>query len=215
MIEFFILPTYSYFGDYQILYGLRSQISYKAGDSNQNRLCITLNLNKDVLLQMMDDYPEARKFYMERSWERRIEFRRRMRKFYEQFEKEKIYDKFHNVPSTDEESSIIKDDDENSENKGSNEDEDSDASDKEDSDCEDTVLDDEMILDKRLNKKSSKINRAINKKISKFYPINIEDELVETEQPFEVLQRVSDDEWPIDNSHLIDEDNRKVSFDSI
>lgn len=174
-----------------------------------------MNLNKDVLLQMMDDYPEARKFYMERSWERRIEFRRRMRKFYEQFEKEKIYDKFHNVPSTDEESSIIKDDDENSENKGSNEDEDSDASDKEDSDCEDTVLDDEMILDKRLNKKSSKINRAINKKISKFYPINIEDELVETEQPFEVLQRVSDDEWPIDNSHLIDEDNRKVSFDSI
>ena len=94
MIEFFILPTYSYFGDYQILYGLRSQISYKAGDSNQNRLCITLNLNKDVLLQMMDDYPEARKFYMERSWDRRIEFRRRMRKFYEQFEKGGIFDKF-------------------------------------------------------------------------------------------------------------------------
>lgn len=34
MLEFFILPTYSYFGDYQILYGLRSQISFKAGDSN-------------------------------------------------------------------------------------------------------------------------------------------------------------------------------------
>lgn len=54
-------------------------------------------MNKDVLLQMMDDYPEARKFYMERSWDRRIEFRRRMRKFYEQFENEKIFHKFHDV----------------------------------------------------------------------------------------------------------------------
>ena len=30
---------------------------------------------------MLDDYPEARKFYMERAWQRRIEFRRRQRKF--------------------------------------------------------------------------------------------------------------------------------------
>jgi hypothetical protein len=35
---------------------------------------------------MMEDYPEARKFYMERSWQRRTEFRRRMRKFYEKLE---------------------------------------------------------------------------------------------------------------------------------
>lgn len=29
----------------------------------------------------MDDFPEARKFYMERAWLRRIEFRRRQKKF--------------------------------------------------------------------------------------------------------------------------------------
>ena len=44
-----------------------------------------------------------------------------------------------------------------------------------------------MILDKKLLKKSNKINRAINKKISKFYPIGIDEELVETEQPLDVL----------------------------
>ena len=33
-----------------------------------NKLCITLCLKKNKLLEMMDDYPEARKFYMERSW---------------------------------------------------------------------------------------------------------------------------------------------------
>jgi actin-related protein len=27
-----------------------------------------LCLKKEKLLEMMDDYPEARKFYMERSW---------------------------------------------------------------------------------------------------------------------------------------------------
>ena len=27
--DFFVLPTYSYFGDYQILYDLQSQISYR------------------------------------------------------------------------------------------------------------------------------------------------------------------------------------------
>jgi hypothetical protein len=43
------------------------------------------------------------------------------------------------------------------------------------------VLDDDMILDKRLLKKSNTINKAINKKISKFYPIEIDVELVDTE----------------------------------
>jgi hypothetical protein len=93
MIEFFVLPTYSYFGDYQILYDLRSQISYKAGDGDMNRICITLNLKKDILLAMMDDYPEARRFYMERSWQRRIEFKRRMHKFYEDLENKKVIHK--------------------------------------------------------------------------------------------------------------------------
>ena len=215
MVEFFILPTYSYFGDYQILYGLRSQIAYRAGDSNQNRLSITLCLDKDVLLQMMDDYPEARKFYMERSWDRRTEFRRRMRKFYQEFEKQEIFDKFHNKTSSSEDDDS-KDKAENSDNDNKNSDEDSDDSEKEESDCEDTVLDDEMIYDKKQLKKSNRLNKAINKKISKFYPIEVNDELGhENEELVDKLQEVSGDEWPIDNSHLIEEDNKKVSFDSI
>lgn len=72
--EFFILPTFSYFGDYQVLLDLKSQITYKAG---QGKLLITLNLDKEKLLELMDDFPEARKFYMERAYYRRLEFRRR------------------------------------------------------------------------------------------------------------------------------------------
>jgi hypothetical protein len=30
---------------------------------------------------LINDYPEARRFYMERAWQRRIEFRRRQKKF--------------------------------------------------------------------------------------------------------------------------------------
>ena len=76
--EFFVLPTLSYFGDYQILYDLKSQIQYKSGE---NKLLITLCLSREKLLDMMEDYPEARKFYMERAWQRRVEFRRRQKKF--------------------------------------------------------------------------------------------------------------------------------------
>ena len=38
---------------------------------------------------MLDDYPEARKFYMERAWQRRTEFRRRQKKFFKNFIREK------------------------------------------------------------------------------------------------------------------------------
>ena len=76
--EFFVLPTYSYFGDYQILFDLKSQIIYKA---KENKLLITLCLSKDKLIELIDDFPEARKFYVERAWLRRIEFRRRQKKF--------------------------------------------------------------------------------------------------------------------------------------
>ena len=72
--EFFVLPTYSYFGDYQILFDLKSQILYKA---KENKLLITLCLEKEKLIELMEDFPEARKFYVERAWQRRIEFRRR------------------------------------------------------------------------------------------------------------------------------------------
>ena len=84
---FFILPTYSYFGhtfrkvnrggDFQILYDLKSQLVYKSGESKH---LITMCLKKSKLKELMDDYADAKAFYMKRAWHRRIEFRRRMKK---------------------------------------------------------------------------------------------------------------------------------------
>ena len=81
--EFFILPTYSYFGDYQILFDLKSQIIYK---NISNKVLICMCLSRDKLVEIMDDYPEARKFYIERAWLRRIEFRRRQKSFVQSLE---------------------------------------------------------------------------------------------------------------------------------
>ena len=75
--EFFILPTYSYFGDYQILYNLKSQILFKSGESKH---LITMCLKNSKLKELMEDYPDACKFYRARAWHRRIELRRRMKK---------------------------------------------------------------------------------------------------------------------------------------
>jgi hypothetical protein len=41
--EFFVLPTYSFFGDYQILYNLKSQLIFTAGEG---KLLITMCLKK-------------------------------------------------------------------------------------------------------------------------------------------------------------------------
>ena len=71
------MPTNSYFGDYQILYNLKSQLVYKSGESKH---LITMCLKKSKLKELMEDYPDARQFYMNRAWLRRIEFRRRMKK---------------------------------------------------------------------------------------------------------------------------------------
>ena len=81
--EFFILPTGSYFGDYQILFDVRSQIIYK-NISNKVLICLCISRNK--LIELMDDYPEARKIYIERAWLRRIEFRRRQKAFVQALE---------------------------------------------------------------------------------------------------------------------------------
>jgi len=75
--DFMVLPTHSYFGDYQILFDLKSQFVYKC-ESGRNLTCLCLKKNK--LKEFMDDYQDARTFYRERAWLRRIEFRRRMKK---------------------------------------------------------------------------------------------------------------------------------------
>jgi hypothetical protein len=64
--EFFILPTYTYFGDYQILYDLKSQIIYKSGHTNKHLIAMCLKKNK--FKELLEDYPDARKFYMTRAW---------------------------------------------------------------------------------------------------------------------------------------------------
>jgi len=54
---------------------------YKSGGG---KYLITLCLKDEMLLELMDEYPEARKYYMERAWQRRIEFRRMQKKFVKQ-----------------------------------------------------------------------------------------------------------------------------------
>lgn len=44
--KFFELPTYSYFGDYQIIFNLKSQICYKSGDNDHT---YAMCLKKSVL----------------------------------------------------------------------------------------------------------------------------------------------------------------------
>lgn len=57
-------------------------------------------LNKEIFLNMMNEYPEARHFYYKRSFERRTEIRRRMFKFYQALENQNVLDKiFTNVNS--------------------------------------------------------------------------------------------------------------------
>ena len=50
-------------------------------------------MHKDDFLNLMDEYPEARHFYFQRSFERRTEIRRRMFKFYQALENQHILDK--------------------------------------------------------------------------------------------------------------------------
>ena len=37
-------------------------------------------LKKNKFKELLEDYPDARKFYMTRAWQRRLEFRRRAKK---------------------------------------------------------------------------------------------------------------------------------------
>ena len=89
-VEFFILPTFSYFGDYQILYDLKSQITYKAANDKKYKLLIGLSLSRDNLMNLMQEYPDARQYYFTVAFERRTEIRRRMKRFCHQLESQDI-----------------------------------------------------------------------------------------------------------------------------
>ena len=44
-------------------------------------MLVTLCIGKDKMHNLMESFPEARKFYVERAWDRRIEFRRVVKRF--------------------------------------------------------------------------------------------------------------------------------------
>lgn len=52
-------------------------IWYRAGDDHTYTMC----LKKRKLKEILEDYPDAEKFYRTRAWERRIEFRRVILKY--------------------------------------------------------------------------------------------------------------------------------------
>ena len=188
--EFFVLPTYSYFGDYQILFDLKSQIIYKA---KENKLLITLCLDKSKLLELMDDFPEARKFYMERAWLRRIEFRRRQKKFIKDLIAIDL-----NQYNKPEKTLVAENEAEASDTSSGISDADSVQSDSE--------------VQKALVKKNTMIKDAISKNISRFFfNLDIEKELDEDFADDE-LEDFSDDEIEPDAEDMLKEDNKKISY---
>lgn len=76
--EFFTLYSTNYFGDYQILLGLRSSECYK---SSMDRATYTHCLKKKDLLDLMTTFPEAKAVFTERARKRRIEIRRIKKQF--------------------------------------------------------------------------------------------------------------------------------------
>ena len=119
----------------------------------------------------MDDYPEARKFYMERSWQRRIEFRRRMKKFYDSFEKLEI--ETANYKSLGQRNDTIQEESHESED-------------------DDSVIED-IEEDRDAKKKAIQLEKLINNNISKFYPIDKNEEL-ENDIDTDELEEISEEE---------------------
>lgn len=192
--EFFILPTYSYFGDYQLLFDLKSQVIYRG---KENKLMITLCLDKKIFLELMEEYPEARKLYVERAWLRRIEMRRRQKKFI----KELIEKVDLNLQYIEK---VVKDECEDS----SSHDNDSETSSS--GSCVDSSYSEKQ---KALKKKKSLITDAINKKISKFY-VNVKTD-TELNEDFDSdeLQNYSEDEIEPVVVDMLKEDNKKISYE--
>ena len=140
---------------------------------------------------MIEDYPEARRFYMERAWQRRIEFRRRQKKFISHI-REKVQDRYNNDLDSD---------DEQKKSKSMDEDVDDDDSVEEnanlDSDTE-KIIKDKKKLD------------AINDGTKFFFDIDIDQEL-KNDFDDEELEKLSDDEINHSTDHLLYEDYKGIS----
>lgn len=79
--EFFTLYPTNYFGDYQILLGLRASETYKSSMENST---YTHCIKKRDLLDLMVTFPDAKNIFTKRAIQRRIEFRR-IKKQFEKF----------------------------------------------------------------------------------------------------------------------------------
>ena len=140
----------------------------------------------------MEDFPEARKFYVERAWLRRIEFRRRQKKFIKELNSLDLNQQSKGKMNLNNDSA-----EESSEGQS---DSDSDQSDY------------KSEAQKDLTKKKAMIEDVINKNISRFYfNMNIDQELNEDFATDE-LEDYSSDEIEPNVEDILKKDNKKVSF---
>ena len=77
--EYFMLYPSNYFGDYQVLYNLRSSEAYTVFGKEP---VFTHCIEKYEVNDLMEMYPEARDCFLAKGYDRRIEFRR-LKKVYE------------------------------------------------------------------------------------------------------------------------------------
>lgn len=70
--EYFNLPKNTVFGDYQVVLNYKSKECYSSGNKETRMMCI----RKKKLLELLDQFPSIKDYYVKRAELRRIEFRR-------------------------------------------------------------------------------------------------------------------------------------------
>jgi len=93
--EFFVLPTNSMFGDYQIIMRLRSTEAYISSETDDT---YTMCLKKRVFKQLLEKFPDAAEYYNKRAKERRIEMRRIKKLFIKEFDVKQSDDEEDGLP---------------------------------------------------------------------------------------------------------------------
>lgn len=146
---------------------------------------------------MMDDYPEAKKFYWDRAWQRRSEFRRRQKKFVQNLLKEKIIcdvnfdlETAQAPEQKSHESELV-----------------------ESFDSDDEFNLDTSDPDRDLKKKHGVIRDLIQDKVSKFFHNVVVEEELADDIPTDELEALSEDEIKDDTADILVEDNSKYSHE--
>lgn len=204
MAEFMILPTYSYFGDYQIFGNYKSQIRFKATDGDQCKLLMLLTIPKERFITLMRYFPEAKDYYQPRAEARRIEFKRLMQNFYCKLQDNCLLDIFNQKSPRLGKYDTLKD-----------------SSDEEGVSIEEILIRAANPDLKKYEKDQNKQNiqdRMVAKKISRFYDADcmgglkgVADEINIQEYNTDDLVEVSEDEKPEDYSDLLPEDSGQAN----